>query len=184
MTVNVVQVREENPRADDVPVEWLLIQTLPIDTEEEVRNIVQYYTVSFLIEVFFRILKSGCRIEERRFEHIDRMMPCLAIYLIVAWRTFMVCRLGRGNPDLSCEVIFDPTEWKSVWTVVERKPPPLKPPPLQHIVRLVAQLGGYVAKPNRPDPPGPQTVWLGLQRTYDLAMAWNAFGPGAASTPS
>jgi hypothetical protein len=184
VTVNVVQVREENPPADDVPVEWLLVTTLPIDTEEQIRQIIQYYTVRFLIEVFFRVLKSGCRVEKRRFEHIERMMPCASTYLIVAWRTLMVCRLGRGNPELSCEVIFDPAEWQSVWTVVERRPLPRKPPPLAHIVRLVAQLGGYVAKPNRTDPPGPQTVWLGLQRMYDLAMGWKSFGPGATITPS
>jgi hypothetical protein len=50
------------------------------------------------------------------------------------------------------------------------------------MIRLVAQLGGYVNRPHRGDPPGPQTVWIGLQRTRDLAWAWNAFGPGATNT--
>lgn len=180
LTVNVVQVREVNPPADDVCVEWLLITTLPIDSVDQVREIILYYTVRFLIEVFFRVLKSGCRIEERRFEHIDRMLPCVAMYLIVAWRTLMVCRLGRSCPDLSCEAIFDPAEWKSVWMTVMRKAPPRRPPALGTILPLIAQLGGYVLYPNRKDPPGPQTIWLGLQRMYDLALAWNTFGPGAA----
>ena len=48
------------------------------------------------------------------------------------------------------------------------------------MLKLVAQLGGYVNRPGRADPPGPQTVWLGLQRMYDLARAWQTFGPGAA----
>jgi Transposase DNA-binding/Transposase Tn5 dimerisation domain len=178
-TVNVVQVREVGPPKDDVPVEWLLITTLPIHTIDEVRAIVGYYTVRFLIEVLFHVLKSGCRVEERRFEHIERMLPCAAIYFIVAWRTLMVCRLGRSCPDLDCEAVFDPAEWKSVWMAVKRKPPPHRPPPLQKMMPLIAQLGGYVNYPNRKDPPGPQTVWLGLQRMYDLALAWNAFGPGA-----
>jgi hypothetical protein len=181
VTVNVVQVLEMGPPADEPPVEWLLITTLPIDTADQVREIIQYYTVRFLIEVLFRVLKSGCRVEERRFEHIDRMLPCVAIYLIVAWRTLMVCRLGRSSPDLNCEAIFDPAEWKAVWTVVKRKRPPRRAPKLSEIIPLIAQLGGYVNYPNREDPPGPQTVWLGLQRMYDLALAWNAFGPGSAN---
>ena len=177
--VNVVQVREAAPPEGDVPVEWLLITTLPINTMDEVRAIVGYYSVRFLIEVLFHVLKSGCRVEERRFEHIERMLPCAAIYLIVAWRTLMVCRLGRSCPDLDCEAVFDPAEWKSVWMAVKRKPPPRRPPPLREILPLIAQLGGYVNYPQRKDPPGPQTVWLGLQRMYDLALAWNTFGPGA-----
>lgn len=181
VTINVVLVRELEPPADDEPVEWLLLTTLPIDTAEQVRQIVQYYSVRFLIEVLFRVLKSGCRVEERRFEHIDRLLPCVAVYLIVAWRTLMVCRLGQSCPDLGCETIFEPQEWKAVWMVVQRQPLPAAPPKLGVMLRLVAQLGGYVNRPNRRDPPGPQTVWLGLQRTRDLAWAWNTFGPGAAT---
>jgi len=181
VTINVVLVSEKNPPAGDEPVEWLLVTTLPIDTVDQVRAIIQYYTVRFLIEVFFRVLKSGCRVEERRFEHIDRLLPCVAIYLIVAWRTLMVCRLGRSCPDLDCEAIFDPSEWKSVWMTICRRKPPRRVPRLSEILSLIAQLGGYINYPNRRDPPGPQTIWLGLQRMYDLALAWNIFGPGAKS---
>jgi hypothetical protein len=178
--VNVVLVSEVNPPPGDVPVEWILITTLPIATAEQVREIIQYYTVRFMIEVFFRVLKSGCRVEERRFEHIDRMLPCVAVYMIVAWRTLMICRLGQSCPDLDCEAIFDPSEWKSVWMAVTGKKPPRQPPKLAKILPMIAQLGGYVNYPNRKDPPGPQTIWLGLQRMYDLALAWNLFGPGSA----
>lgn len=181
VTVNVVQVRKADPPAGDVPVEWILITSLPIEEVEQVRQIVQYYAVRFMIEVLFRVLKSGCRVEQRRFEHISRMLPCVAVYLIVAWRTLMVCRLGRSSPDLNCEAIFDPAEWKSVWMTVQGKKPPRRAPKLAVMLTLIAQLGGYVNYPSRDDPPGPQTIWLGLQRMYDLALAWNTFGPGAAN---
>ena len=116
--------------------------------------------------------------EERRFESLDHFLPCLAVYLIAAWRTMMVCHLGRECPDMDCEIIFDPAEWKAVWMVAQRKPLPAAPPRLPEMVKLVAQLGGYVKHKNHKDPPGVQTVWLGLQRMYDLALAWQAFGPG------
>jgi len=180
VTVNVVLVRELNPPKGDEPVEWMLVTTLPIKTADNVRTIIQYYTVRWLIEVLFRVLKSGCRVEERRFEHIDRLLPCLAIYVIVAWRTLMVCRMGRSCADVDCEVIFEPEEWKAVYMVVERKSPPKQPPRLEEMIRLIGQLGGWVNRPNRKDLPGVQTIWLGLQRTHDLASAWLTFGPGAA----
>ena len=176
VSVNAVLVRELDPPKGEEPVEWLLVTTLPIDSVELVRQIIRYYTVRWMIEVFFRVLKSGCRIEQRRFEHMDRLLPCLAIYLIIAWRTLFVCRLARSRPDLDCEVVFESSEWQSVWTVIHQQPPPRPPPCLEKMVRLIARLGGYVT---RRDPPGPQTLWLGLQRMRDLAWAWNSFGPGA-----
>jgi hypothetical protein len=179
VAVNVVMVREVDVPAGEEPVEWVLLTTLPIATMEEVRQIIQYYCVRWMIEVVFRTLKSGCRVEERLFEHIDRLLPCVAVYLVVAWRTLMLVRLGRSCPDLNCEAVFEPAEWKSVWMVIHRKAPPRKPPKLAIMLRLIGQLGGYVNRPNRPDLPGPQTTWLGLQRMRDLAWAWNTFGPGA-----
>ena len=177
VTVNVVLVREPNPPAGETPVEWILVTTLPIDTPEQVRTIVEYYCVRWGIEILFRTLKSGCRIEQRRFEHMNRVLPCAALYLIVAWRTLFVCRLGRSCPDLDCEAIFEPSEWKAVWVAVHRRKLPKKTPRLSEMVHLIASLGGYVERPR--NEPGTQTLWIGLQRMYDLAMAWDTFGPGA-----
>jgi hypothetical protein len=178
VTVNVVLVTEVAPPDDDVPVEWLLLTSLPIDTVEEVRSIIQYYCTRWMIEIFFRTLKSGCRVEARRFERADRLLACLGVFLTVAWRTLYVCRLGRSCPEISCEAVFTPQEWQSVYQVVKRQQPPKHAPKLQEMVRLVAQLGGYVNK-KRDDEPGPQTVWLGLQRLHDITLCWQVFGPGA-----
>jgi hypothetical protein len=176
VTVNVVLVSEVNPPSGDESVEWLLLTSLPIDTVEQVCRIIQCYCVRWMIEIFFRVLKSGCRVEERLFEYMDRLLTCLAIYVIVAWRTLYVCRLGRSCPEISCELVFEPAEWKSVWKVVRREDPPAEPPPLGVFVRMVAQLGGYVNR-KRADPPGPQTIWIGLQRMHDFATCWQLFGP-------
>src|SRR5262249_29783352 len=111
LTINVVLVREPHPPAGEPPVERILGATRPIDTPEQVRAIVESYCVRWCIEILFRTLKSGCRIERRRFEHVDRVLPCLALYLIVAWRTLFVCRMSRECPDLDCEAVFEPSEW-------------------------------------------------------------------------
>lgn len=182
VTVNVVLVREPNPPAGETAVEWILLTTLPIATLAQVRTIVEYYCVRWCIEMLFRTLKSGCRIEHRRFEHIDRVLPCAGLYLIVAWRTLFVCRMGRSCPDLDCEALFEPSEWKAVWVAVHRRKPPKRAPHLSEMVHLIASLGGYVERPG--SEPGTQTLWIGLQRMYDLAWAWDTFGPGAKTATS
>jgi hypothetical protein len=180
VTVNAVLVTEVDPPEGDVAVEWLLLTSLPIDTLDQVCLVIQYYSTRFMVELFFRVLKSGCRVEDRRFEDLERLLPCLAVYLIVAWRVLFLCRLGRSCPEMSCEVVFEPAEWKSVYMVVRREPPPKTAPRLQEMIRLVAQLGGYVNR-KREDEPGPQTVWLGLQRLHDITTCWKVFGPGAGA---
>jgi len=180
--VHVVLVREVNPPSEEVPVEWLLLTSLPVEDAEQVDRVIEYYRVRWMIEVFFRVLKSGCRVEERRFEEIDRLWSCLAVYLIVAWRTLYVCRLGRRCPEVSCEAVFEPSEWKAVWKVIHRTDPPGTPPPLGDMVRCVAQLGGYVNRRSSA-PPGPQTLWIGIQRMHDLSLCWQLFGPDVRKEP-
>lgn len=177
ITVNVVLCEEPNPPEGEDPISWLLVTTLPIKTDEEVQQIISGYCIRWQIEVFFRTLKSGCRIERRRFEAIDRVLNCLAFYSMVAWRVMFVCHLGRDCPEMDCEVIFETSEWKSVYSVLGRKIPEQGCPSLNEVVRAIAQLGGFIDRPK--DNPGTQTLWVGLQRAYDLSNAWNCFGPGA-----
>jgi len=175
VTLNIVLAEETNPPNGAIPVQWLLVTTLPIDHAEQVQKIVSYYTIRWQIEIYFRTLKSGCRIEDRQFETLERILNCLAVYMIISWKVMYLCRLGRECPDISCEFIFEPSEWKSVYMIVRKKEPPTNPPSLNEMVRMVASLGGYVIRPKTH--PGPQTLWFGLQRVHDLSSAWETFGP-------
>lgn len=177
VTVNVVLAEESKAPEGQIPIQWLLITTLPIETVEQVQSIVHYYTVRWQIEVYFRTLKAGCRVEERYFENMDRMLNCFAVYTIVAWKVLFLCRLSHECPDLSCEVVFDPSEWMPLYMAVRRVQPPKTPPTLNEIVRMIASLGGYVLR--KSTRPGTQTLWIGLQRLNDFSHAWDTFGPGA-----
>jgi hypothetical protein len=176
-TVNVVLCEETNPPAGEEPICWMLVTTLPIATDEDVQRVIRSYCIRWQIEVYFRTLKSGCRIEYRRFESIDRVLNCLAFLSIVAWRLMYICHMGRECPDIDCEVIFEPSEWKSVYVTLGLKLPETGCPTLNEAVRAIARLGGFMDRPK--NEPGTQTLWVGLQRCYDLSNAWNAFGPGA-----
>lgn len=182
LNVNIVLCEEPHPPAGAEAISWMLVTTLPIATAEDVQRVISSYCVRWQIEVYFRTLKSGCRIEERRFEAIDRVLNALAFFSVIAWRVMYVCHLGRECPDLDCEVIFEPSEWKSVYSILREPIPAAGCPPLNDVVRAIARLGGFINRTNQQ--PGPQSLWIGLQRTYDLANAWLTFGPDAKTKPT
>lgn len=109
---NIVLVDEINPPERETPIHWVLITSLPIETVEQARTVIQYYTTRWMMDVFFKTLKSGCRVERRRFETWARMLPCIAVYLIVAWRSLFDCRVNQSSPDVNCEAIIEPSDWK------------------------------------------------------------------------
>jgi hypothetical protein len=179
VTVNAVWVCEESAPAGVKPIEWLLLTSLPVDRFEAAARVVDDYGCRWPIEVFFRIYKSGCCIEKVQLETDDSLLPCLSLYLIVAWRVYWLTMLGRTCPDLACDVVFAEEEWRSVWTIVRREPAPEVAPPLNEMIRLVASLGGYLGR-KHDGPPGAQVLWIGIQRMRDFALAWHAFGPRPA----
>jgi hypothetical protein len=174
--VNVVLAKEEKPPAGQEPIQWLLLTSLPIETFEEATTVLDYYCCRWEIEIYFRVLKSGCKIEELQFERQDRFEVCLAMYMIVAWRVLYVLMLGRECPKMSCAAVLSETEWKSVYVIATGEEAPAKPPMLKEMVIMIAELGGYLNR-KHDGPPGPQTMWIGLQRMRDFAIAWSAFGP-------
>lgn len=175
VTLNLVLVEESNPPVGTEPIQWLLITTLSIETVEHAKWIVNYYCIRWQIEVYFRTLKSGCRVESRYFERLGRLLNSLAVYSIVAWKVLYLCRLSRECPDLDCEAVFTPSEWRPVYMALRQKEPPKTPPRLNQMIRMIASLGGYVDR--KSTQPGTQTLWLGLQRLHDLSTAWLTFGP-------
>ena len=177
LSVSVVLCEETHPPSGADPIVWMLVTTLPIGTVKQVRQIITYYCVRWQIEVYFRTLKSGCKIERRRFESIDRVLNALAFFSVIAWRVMYVCHLGRQCPDIDCEVLFEASEWKSVYSIIGEDIPENGCPGLNDVVRAIARLGGFMNRPQ--DEPGTQTLWIGLQRCYDLSNAWNTFGPGS-----
>lgn len=175
--VNLVLVEEvETPEGCD-PIRWMLATTLPVATIDDVKQVVAIYCVRWQIEVYFRTLKSGCRVEARQFETLRRVENSLAVYSIIAWRVMYLCRLGRECPSLTCEVVFSPSEWKSICHIKNHGKVPAEPPTLNEMIRLIAGFGGYVSRPKTE--PGTQTLWIGLQQLYCFALSWDAFGPGS-----
>lgn len=172
LAVWAVYAIEEEPPPGLVPISWMLLTTIPVTSLEESIEKIQYYTCRWAIELFFKILKSGCRIEELQLETGARLRRCLAVYSVVAWRVLFLTMQSRQQPDISCEVILEPEEWQALYCFShETSQLPPQPPTLMEATRLIAQLGGFIGR-RRDGHPGPITIWRGLQRLKDITFAW------------
>jgi hypothetical protein len=171
--VTALLAQEDSPPPGEEPITWLLLTSLPVDRAEQAIETLQWYLCRWQVEIFFRILKSGCKVEELQLEKLERLEPALAFYMIIAWRVLYLTMLGRTCPELPCNVVFADDEWQAVYIVAKRQVPPAQPPSLDEMVRLVAGFGGFLNR-KYDGFPGPQTIWIGLQRTRDFVLAMEA----------
>jgi Transposase DNA-binding/Transposase Tn5 dimerisation domain len=171
--VNAVLLREEKPPEGEPPIEWLLLTNLSIDSKEAVQAVIDYYCCRWQIEIYFRVVKSGCKVETSQLETAEAFQAYLALCMIVAWRVMYLMMLGRECPDMPADSVLEEDEWQSVYAVVKGETPPEQAPSLGVLVKLIAALGGYLGRPSD-GPPGPKAMWVGMQRMTDLALGWRA----------
>jgi hypothetical protein len=173
ITLWAIWAHEQNPPKGVEPISWMLLTTIPVTSFKEALEKVQWYSCRWQIELFFKILKSGCRIEARQLETADRLKRCLALYAVVAWRVLYLTMLSRDIPQMPCNVLLETEEWQALYCFIHRtKTPPPKPPPLMEATRMIAQLGGFLGRKSDGHP-GPTTIWRGLQRLQDIVLTWN-----------
>jgi hypothetical protein len=164
------------PRGADA-IEWMLLSTVEVKGYSDAVELVDYYTQRWMIEVYHRTLKSGCRIEERQLGSVARLENCLAIDMIVAARIMQLTWLGRTTPEVPCTVYFDDDQWKAL-DCFRRQTPyhQPEPPTLQTMIGWVAKLGGHLGR-KCDGPPGPKALWIGIQRTDDITATAKVFFP-------
>ena len=67
---------------------------------------------------------------------------------------------------------FEEAEWKGACAVVKRdKNAP--EPSIAEFMGIVGKLGGHLGRKSD-GPPGPKSIWQGLTRVKDFALAWQA----------
>lgn len=173
--VNAVMAIETNPPEGEAPLIWIFITSLPISIFDDVSKIISYYLCRWEIELFFKVLKSGCKIEERQLQATDRMKCLIAVFMVLSWRVVFTMMLGRICSEISCSDLFVESEWKSVYKVLNKnKRLPRKAPLLGEFIEMVADLGGHIKRKGG-QPPGVKVMWKGMARMVDFAIAWEAF---------
>lgn len=167
-----VYAQEEDPPPGEPAISWLLLTSIPVTSLAEAQEKLQWYTCRWQIELFFKILKSGCRLEQLQLETAARLKRCLALYAVVAWRLLYLTMESRRLPHLSCEALLAPEEWQALCCFIRRTPkPPAQPPTLLEATKMIAQLGGFLGRA-ADGFPGPATLWQGMQRLGDIVVAW------------
>ena len=180
VAVWAVQALEEHPPAGAEPLEWVLLTTCAVQTTADAITRVDWYACRWGIEVWHKVLKSGCRLEARQLETAEQLQRCLAVSSVIAWRILYATMLSRAMPEAPCTVLLEPEEWQALYCAIQRVPtPPTTPPPLRQAVRWIAQLGGFLGRRGDGEP-GVTVLWRGFQQLTTLTFMYRVMCPSPA----
>lgn len=171
VTVQVVRVTERKPPEGEDPIDWILLTSLEVNNFEDASEIIELYRTRWQIEVFHRVLKTGCRVEELQLKDSRRVYVAIAIYMVVAWRVLYLMKLGRSSPELPCEHFVEEDEWRALQAVYSGSHEEQAAPSLKWFVLRVAELGGHLGRKSDGEP-GPEVLWRGMGRLRDFTLAW------------
>ena len=118
------------------------------------------------------MLKNGCRIEALQLGTIEGLQRAIVVYLVVSWRIAMLMRFSRTCPDLPADWFFHEEEWHAAYLLNQKKPP-ADVPTVNQVLRLVAMLGGFLARKGDGER-RVKTSCLGLQRVMDCAVGYSS----------
>ena len=174
VTLYLVCATEIDVPEDQRPINWRLLTSKAVGTLEEAVEIIDIYRDRWQIEVFFRTLKSGCRIERLGLKEMKGLERGMTMLSVVAWRQMYVTHLARHQPDLPCGRVFERHEWEGTLRVIDPGARKYEEPRLGDFILKVASLGGYLNRKHDPAP-GPQVLWCGMQKVLAYGEAWQAF---------
>ncbi len=177
LPIYAVLVQEENPPEGVEALSWLLLTTVPVLSLEDAVERIQWYRQRWQIEVYHKILKSGCQVEKSQLATAERLLPLIALFSIIAWRLFWITHISRHDPEAPCTVILTNHEWRALYAFTHKHDlPPAQTPTVRDAVRWIAQLGGFLARRHDGEP-GVTVIWRGWRRLSDISASWLIFHP-------
>lgn len=180
--LHVVHVFEPAPPPGQEPVEWILLTNEPISTNQEIQAIIDCYRQRWLIEEFFKAIKTGCAYEKRQLETYHALTNALAMTLPIAWSMLLLRTQSRSNQSVPAESIIDPFRLDVIRAHAVRYKLPGQPT-LKDVAYAIAGMGGHL-KHN--GPPGWLTLRRGFERLLTLEEGWlmarEAMLPAAAGS--
>jgi len=169
LTLNVAYVREVNAPTDAEPVSWVLVTSEPVRTAEEVEAVVDHYRSRWIIEEFFKALKTGCAFEERQLESFASLTNALALFFPIAWQMLLVRTAARQKPDAPAETVFTATQIK-----VLRHCQPQKMPLNATVLDALYAVAGQGDHLKQNGYPRWRTLAYGMQDIIKMAAIWDA----------
>jgi len=168
LTLTVIQAVERGTPKNRKRIEWKLITDLPVASRADAIEKLEWYALRWKIEVFHKILKSGCKAEESKLRTAQRLTNLIAVFCILSWRVFWMTMLNRSTPDALPTLALTATEIAVLDRVVDANSK-VRRKTISHYLVKIARLGGYLARANDP-PPGNTVMWRGLSRLTDIAL--------------
>jgi hypothetical protein len=165
LNINLVHVRELDTAGDEEPVEWRLWTNLPIDSPEQLCAIVDAYRARWMIEEFFKALKSGCAFEKRQLESREALLNTLAVLAPIAWRLLLLRSLSRNDTDTPATMALTVFQLACLRGALKKLHSLTLPdtPTMREAMLGVARLGGHIR--NNGDP-----GWIVLGRGFDKLL--------------
>lgn len=162
------------PKAAEA-LEWMLLTNLEVTNFEDAVQRINWYRVRFQIEVYHKVLKSGCQVEESRLMSVERLKKHIVLLSIIAWRLYWMTFLNRTDPDAPCTRILAEPEWQALYCRMHKSQElPEELPRVREVVRWIAKLGGFLGRKSDKEP-GVTTIWRGWQRLTDIVEDWLIF---------
>lgn len=152
LTLHLVHVIERDPPNGEKPVEWKLLTNLEVSSPEEVGFVVDSYCTRWVIEEFFKALKSGCALEKRQLESVAAITNMLAISLPVAWLLLRIRNLSRDQPERPAKPMLSPLMLKCLRTLSVKRRRYVLPedPTCKELAWAIAGLGGHIKNNGEP----------------------------------
>lgn len=170
----LVSATEINVPEGQRPIHWRLLTSKPLKSFEVAQEILKIYLDRWQIEVFFKTLKTGCKIEDVALKSSEALKNAIMMYSIIAWRQLYITHLARSNANEPTGKFFQKHEWQSTLKVFYDAAITEEEPTLGEFILIVAKLGGYLNRKHDPAP-GTETLWRGFQKVDAYAEAWLAF---------
>jgi hypothetical protein len=167
--VNVVYAVETKPPKDEKPVEWVLFTSEGVNSVEQVTRVVEIYKKRWLIEEFFKALKTGCSYEQRQLESKKTLTNALAVFSPIAIQMLLLRALSRTKERIPLQVVFTKSQIAVLRRFSEAKLP--KRLGTQSMFAAIATMGGHL-KSN--GPAGWMVLWRGFNKLMTLESAWTA----------
>ena len=141
----------------------------PIDTPEQILQVVDWYRARWTIEEYFKVLKTGCAMEKRQLADSYALSNALALLAPIAWRLLLLRNEARDQPKSPATQVFESDEIEVLRAaVVKRRRLPENPTVLDAMLSI-ASLGGHL-KHN--GPPGWQTLAGSYEKLCGLVDGW------------
>jgi hypothetical protein len=170
LTLQAVHVVEPTPPTGEVPIEWTLFTSEPVQRLEDATAVVDHYRARWLIEEYFKALKTGCAFERRQLTHLDGLVRALAMFVPMAWRLLLLRHLGRAPVPAPVAPLFDEDQVLLLRKLLKRRGYQLaRRPTMRDAMLGIAALGGHIQNNGTP---GWLVLGRGLTRFFETEVGW------------